>query len=561
MNNKRKIWIVLAAFLILVVTVVLFLDLGGSSNEEDSNNQNYLSRNWKSQYHTSLKNPYDLYHFNELLMQNQNKRSLVKNLNTVYDFDTLKRGGDRVYIFVGKMFGSQMTEIEEILTDVDSGATFILAFDDLYSSSYSFFFNRNEFLFDYSSKIQINDNKQKYTFQHIFQTDTTAHWWRYFDESALKFNKYRVLSSSFGLANSIDISYGKGNIILHTMPELFQNYQVLTKNGYKYTVNFLNNVPKNKAVYWMEFCRLADDIGDYQNEDEKEIDKSYLQFILNNRSTRAAFFVAILAIILFLIFRTTRVQPIVPVIEKKKNMTVAYTETITGIFYSKRNPYGLLAVLRKNFYNTVSRQFFIDLNRKEDRNIERLAEKTNFPFNELKSLIDKFETTKAFSVDENYLAEVSNLQRRFYKETGIITDNTIEQLERRLVIFNRAIWIGAAVVLTAIAFVLFGFYFLSASFNSGVAALPIGFLLLLLGVQYLRIPIISLSKENIIFHSIFTKKKAYNRNEILNIEVFTNGYTFHMKDGKKYNVKFLEMGANTSKQLKNYINRNQNLSL
>ncbi len=560
MNHNRKILLLLIGFVFIVSISVWLIGSLGDEPTSASGKRVYTSKNWASRYHLDQKHPYDLYHFNQILTRHLNKPASVNIIKTPDNFAALNMNGKKTYIFVGADFGVKDDEIERILEDVNSGSMLILSFDLMFESTYPYFFNKNNFFYDYSRQIQLDSKNRSFDFYHVYQNDSLAHWWKSFDTSKIRLEPHQTLVSNYGLSTSEMISYGEGKIILQSIPELYQNYQVLRKDGYYHAQELIRHIPQENPVYWLEFGRLDDSFGEYEDEtDEGETeDNSYLQFILSNRSTRVALLIAILAAVLFLIFRTRRVQPIVPVMEKKKNMTLAYAETMTGIFYSKRNPYSLLNVLKKNFYNTVSRHFFIDLSRKDEKDIIRLAEKSNFPKEEIQELIRLFETKKVYSVDEEYVSLVSKKQRYFYLTTGIITEHTTSRIEKKSKDFRRQIVVPGLYIMLGIAFVLAGFYYLTVSKNFGVVLWPAGLILIFTGILQLRKPLISISSEIITFYPLFRKKRSYRREEIVEIVQLTNGARFRTIDNKKWTISMWEMSIFDKKQFKRYISGIQN---
>ena len=96
-------------------------------------------------------------------------------------------------------------------------------------------------------------------------------------------------------------------------------------------------------------------------------------------------------------------------------MTLAFAETITSIYFSKRNPYGLLQVQRKNFYTTILRHFFVDLQRREsDKALIILAEKSNKPLEEIKDHVDKLEAKETNKVKQ--LELINTLAKKIHVE-------------------------------------------------------------------------------------------------------------------------------------------------
>ena len=168
--------------------------------------------------------------------------------------------------------------------------------------------------------------------------------------------------------------------MLNTTPKAFYNYQLKRKTGFKYSEFVLNQLSPNQDIIILELGRLSDNYGD-EDVDEETGDKlkkddSYLTLLFKNPTLLKAMLLAIIGMLLFVIFRSKRTQPVVPYISQKKDMTLAFADTITSIYFAKRNPYGLLQVQKRNFYSMVQKHFYIDLSRDDKKNaIESLAER------------------------------------------------------------------------------------------------------------------------------------------------------------------------------------------
>src|SRR5690606_32272675 len=138
---------------------------------------------------------------------------------------------------------------------------------------------------------------------------------------------------------------------------------------------------------------------------------------------------------------------VVPYLDKKKNMTLAFTDTITSIYFADRNPYVLLNVQKRNFYEAVQKHFFVDLSkRKEDKEIMTLSQKSNIPASEIAEMIRLFETTEVSKVDENYLIDLAKMQVAFYQKTGMISSRVQAKIEAKEFKLYRNMWISTVLL-------------------------------------------------------------------------------------------------------------------
>jgi hypothetical protein len=187
---------------------------------------------------------------------------------------------------------------------------------------------------------------------------------------------------------------------------------LLKKDGALHAKFILQAFPKDQNAYWLDFAQLTrskeepnyDDFSD----DKKDRDESYLQFLFSNANLRIGMLLAFLGCILFLIFRSKRQRPVIPLKQKARNTSVEFSRTVASIFLSRQNPHGLLQLQKKNFYDLIVRYFFIDLNDTNSvRAIESLSQKANVPVDEIQKLLQLLETKVKINVDEAYLFDVN----------------------------------------------------------------------------------------------------------------------------------------------------------
>lgn len=564
MNRRTQIGILFGTVFFMVCMVWLF----SSEKQQIANNKQkrepFVSSDWVQKFQINDKNPLGLYLFTKLTQAHLDAKHEVKVINTGYDLDSLqlKDSTLKTYLFVGKNFGMDEADLDSILSDVSRGSRLFMSFDVLYDEHYYQLFDSVQFTYDYDETANVHVKGKSYNMLHLFQNDTVATKWWAFSEYGFQ-GASQVLSSIMEVPNFLKVEYGTGFLYLHSNPIMFQNYQLKRKSGFEYTAYVLENLPKNQDVHLLELSRLPDENGDYAIEEEGDTafekqDDSLLQMIFKEPSLLAALLLSILGLILFVMFRSKRTRPVVDYIPKKKNMTLAFAETITSIYLSKRNPYGLLQVQRKNFYDTVQRYFFVDLTHREgDRELEILSEKSNTPLREIKSMIARFETKEASLVSEEYIAQIAKEKHTFYRRVGIISDKLVERFQRDELVFKRTLWLPIVLILFGIITFLSGIYFLTASIGIGIALWPVGILLLILGIMRVSNPYLSISKQHMIYYSALGRKTVYNRSELSATEVRRTGVIFNFNENEQLIINYWDLSAFDRVQFERFISKLQ----
>ncbi len=138
--------------------------------------------------------------------------------------------------------------------------------------------------------------------------------------------------------NFIKVKYGEGNFYLHTFPQAFTNYNMLLDSNYEYVANvlsYLNNQQKNEtgarggsnsrsAILWDTYYKTG-----------KSRITSPMHYILSTKSLKWAYYIGLIGVLFFIIFKGKRNQRLIPVITPLKNQTLAFTRTIANMYYEK----------------------------------------------------------------------------------------------------------------------------------------------------------------------------------------------------------------------------------
>lgn len=565
MNNKSKIGIV--GLLLLIVVAAVWL-LSGSPLNEKAPRETFVSENWESKYKLNEKDPYGLYLFNQLVRAHVDTSKIILPVTNSYELDSLFGLKQKsTLLFVGDKFGLKTSEFDQILAHVMDGNDLVLSSNELTENIIRRLFLHYDVSYDYADSTKVYINNNGLSMYYLYQNDTLAHEWRAYLNIAPIDSTYRVMSKILEMPNFIRLKYGKGKIYLHTNPEFFFNYQLKRPEGYRYASFVLNQLPTDRPVYLLELGRLLEYNYDPYGEGDgasDEQDSSYLQFILKSPALMAAFGFGLLGVLLFVLFRSKRMQPIVPYIEKKKNMSLEFAQTITSIYLSKSNPMGILKVQRQNFYDAMQKHFFVDISRKakdRERSIRILSEKTSIAESELMELIDLFEPKNQNELNENYLAQVTTKQRSIYVRTNIISDRIIERIEGKNTVIQRNLLFSVALILLGIFIVLLGFYYLVVSIGVGIVFWPIGAIFLIIGIRRINRPLLLITPENITFYQTFGRKSILAVNDLMRISKAKNAYVLYFQEDKTLKIKNIELSKFDKSQLERFIAKHHNLEL
>ena len=178
--------------------------------------------------------------------------------------------------------------------------------------------------------------------------------------------------------NFLKAEFGKGRILMHSMPEAFSNYFLLSNSNFSYAEAVLSYLDHNKPVYWDRYYKTG-----------KAFYTSPLYILLQNRALKWAYYFALFGSVLFIIFEGKRKQRAIPVIEPLKNQTYEYSGTIADL-YLEQKQYKALALKRINhFYDYIRTRYRIDTSVQNEAFYRELAAKSNCSIQETEAFFDK----------------------------------------------------------------------------------------------------------------------------------------------------------------------------
>lgn len=552
---NRNIIIAFLGVALLIGLLLFFMD-GDQGLKPGQKPKNYYS-NWDQSYTVNNPNPRNISFFIDLLQEYTEDTVLVAT--SWKKFDSLPDKDSATYLYIGSNMGMSTEHYEEIMTYADSGAMVFFAFDYVTSNIYEEHFEPGAYFWDYSKNLYawIGDTSLKYSY--VYQNDTLFTDWYFFDEWSIKDTNY--VSYAFAMDKPIAFyeKHGSGSVHFHSIPRLFENYQVLSPNGYAHAMFMLKRIPKNKPVILL---KCADYIQEYENPYENnqdgngnsKQDTSYIQYILKNPSLRLAFILGLVLGILYLIFRAKRRENVLEGYPEKQNMGLAFVETLSSIYISRNSPIGILQVIRKNFYSAVNRHFYVDLNRKEEREIQfqRLLERSNYDPEKLREIINGLQS-KGNNVDYHYLGELYRKIRAFYMETGILHETRQFVATDKQVRIERSVVLGGSILLVGLFVLTRGLFLLTLGGGVGMLMVIPAIVIIYAASRILRLPVAEIKQEKIVLYGLLFGKKEISLKQTIHTQVDSNRIQFHAEDGSQFEIKTGLLSKNAKTTLSNFV--------
>jgi hypothetical protein len=567
MSNKIKLLLVcgLAA---IVALLMLFTDVGSQNRTAEPT---YVSADWSKKYGLKDFEPKGLFLFSKFLKERIRGRGEIYPLTNAQTIDSVVDSGSMLF-FIGENFALKDRELRDVIEKVEEGNTLFLSCEHMTQNVIDMLFDFYTMTYEYEPKTTLHvldeitpfrNNKEKsFSFNAVFQNDTITREWRVFDEITIVGEDLQLITSiqkGGDYPNFIVFKRGKGKIFLHTTPESLLNYQLLKKNGALHAKFILQAFPKDQNAYWLDFAQLTrskeepnyDDFSD----DKKDRDESYLQFLFSNANLRIGMLLAFLGCILFLIFRSKRQRPVIPLKQKARNTSVEFSRTVASIFLNRQNPHGLLQLQKKNFYDLIARYFFIDLNDTNSvRAIESLSQKANVPVDEIQKLLQLLETKVKINVDEAYLFDVNRRIKLFIASSGIQRGTLSEGINKFEGVVRRELLISSVALISGIFIFLFGIWLLTNGGGMGAVCLPVGTVTILIAIRRFSRPVLQYQLKALIYYPLLAKRKDFLWKDLLSVENEQNGLKFYFKDGQILKIKWSEISRFDQVHFESFVN-------
>ena len=338
--------------LLSVVVIVMALTVFSSADRKVD---------WEQTYDANSKQPYGLYIFGEQLKHFFSKK--VDRISyTPYEY--LRRNqqkGNYNYIFTTK--GIDEVSLKKVLSDVQAG-------------SQALFLNEDQGLmdtlkietdYDYVSKINLQLNSTSYNkpiYLHTEKVFVKVSYFTQLDKERDKALGYVFFSEGTKKKiNFVEVPYGKGKFFLYLGPPMaFTNYFLKeSQEARSYVATVLSYLPEDRPTVWF--------VPPTQGEDT-------LSFIMSQPQLRAAWHLMLLGFVLYLLFKGKRQQRIIPVIEKPKNTTIEFAQSISSLYYQERDATDMVRKKITYFLDQVRQRYYLDTQQINEDFATKLANKS-----------------------------------------------------------------------------------------------------------------------------------------------------------------------------------------
>ncbi len=302
---------------------------------------------WTESYKKGNDQPYGLKVFYDLLDNGENemtniKRSFNETLDTTVSNTNYIALGDHLYI--------DSLRAIHILKYVENGNNAFIASNSAPIEVTRMLLPHTDsihgyhYTFDSIVSVSFKDKKveEKLSFHYQYLKDTSSLYWSIYYKNYLSdtLSTYGFEPISFlnDEVNCYSFNWGKGRVIVHSNPILFTNYNIIQKNGFTNASNILSHL-NSGPIFWDETSQKP---SFNPNNEEGLSSENPLQFLFSHYTLRWAWYLFLITILVYLLFRTKREQRIIPILQKNTNTTIEYTKAV-GVLYFQKGQHKLIA--------------------------------------------------------------------------------------------------------------------------------------------------------------------------------------------------------------------------
>lgn len=219
-------------------------------------------------------------------------------------------------------------------------------------------------------------------------------------------------SNGAGYPNFLQFRAGKGAIYIHTAPLAFSNYFVLHKNNIRYFESVFSVIPPTvEKIVWSEYYLT-------KRTQQQEKEPNMLSVLFRYPSFKWAFLTAIAALLLYVLLEMRRKQRVIPVIQKPRNDSLDFIQTIGRLYYDHKDHSDLARKMGVYFLDHVRSRYKLPTHTLDETFLNALHAKSGYAVDELKKITDFIafiSTTK--TITESQLTEFHNQLESFYQNT------------------------------------------------------------------------------------------------------------------------------------------------
>ncbi|MFM8363241.1 MAG: hypothetical protein ACKOA4_11140, partial [Haliscomenobacter sp.] len=237
-----------------------------------------------------------------------------------------------------------------------------------------------------------------------------SYYWEYIDPAlpCTSKNLAELGTLSGNRMNFVRIPYEKGFFYIHTTPIVFSNLALLDEERTQYAFRALSHLPPGPLL-WDHYSKTppSESTDDYDPGARQLQSDSPLGYILSQPPLALAWYLILLAGLLFLLFRTRRRQRIIPVLPARHNHTLEFVKAIGRLHFLQQDHRSIALQNMKFFLQTLRERYALHgLAPDNPAAVDIIHGKTNLPRQPLEKLFRMYQNIqRATRISEGTLIQ------------------------------------------------------------------------------------------------------------------------------------------------------------
>ncbi|MFS4456848.1 DUF4350 domain-containing protein [Maribacter sp. 2304DJ31-5] len=335
--------------------------------------------NWFRSYVATHKIPYGTYVLNSFLPKLLPGQ--IQQVHTPpFEFLSKKDSIKGTYLFINDKLTFEKTELEELLNWTSKGNTLFMAsrsFEEKLMDTLKLETRNVYGGFEVGQKQwhQLVNPNLKTSDSVVFGKNTYTSFFSSLDTlRTTVLGTVRTASENAELhdrenCTTVRQSFGKGQLILSTFPEAFTNYFILKENNREYTTGLLSYLKDTGPVY-----------VDNHYKSGKSFYTSPLYIFLNTKELKWAYYIVLIGAFIYILSEGKRKQRAVPVVMPLKNRTLAFTRTISDMYFEKGDQKNIAEHRINYFLDEIRSTYYLGTITKKDDLYKNLASRSGHSY-------------------------------------------------------------------------------------------------------------------------------------------------------------------------------------
>lgn len=324
-------------------------------------------------------------------------------------FDDEETGtAGHLYIIMAPGLSLYNSDVEAMRNFVSGGNTLMLITDGL-PEAFS-----KEFMLDVAST---SSPVIPYSTGTLRLTDTIAFTKRaysyFYQPMLMRVTQNRLLDrvdtlgvNETGQPGFVRLGVGSGSLLLHTNARAFSNYFLLQPGNTAYLAAVAAYLPRyTTTTIWDDFYA--------KHLYRRPENASVFSALMEVPALKWALLIALAVAAVYVLSHLRRMQRIIPAKEPNVNTTLAFVQTIAGLYFNSRDNNNIARKMERQFQQHVQRNYFIPSGLSQAERSAAIASRTNMKPEESYEMLFLFHQAQtATQVSDEELLKLHSLMHR-----------------------------------------------------------------------------------------------------------------------------------------------------